>query len=101
MLDSDRTLSREPLQQQIKDKHKLLSETARRRGFFWGSFEIYGGVSGFLDLGPYGVTLRRRLEDEWRNIFLSPTDSWKYPRLSLLLRKSWKLRATWPTSRIP
>src|SRR5438309_6318948 len=70
MLDSDRSLSREPLQQQIKDKHKLLSETARRRGFFWGSFEIYGGLSGFLDLGPLGVGLKRRIEDTWREFFL-------------------------------
>ena len=58
------------MQQQIKDKHKLLSETARRRGFFWGSFEIYGGLSGFLDLGPLGVGLKRRIEDTWREFFL-------------------------------
>src|SRR5437870_11055039 len=70
MLDSDRSLSREPLQQQIRDKHKLLSETARRRGFFWGSFEIYGGLSGFLDLGPLGVGLKRQIEDTWREFFL-------------------------------
>ncbi len=70
ILSSARTLSREPLQQQIKDKHKLLSETARRRGFFWGSFEIYGGLSGFLDLGPLGVGLKRQIEDTWRQFFL-------------------------------
>jgi glycyl-tRNA synthetase len=58
------------LQQQIRDKHKLLSETARRRGFFWGSFEIYGGLSGFLDLGPLGVGLKRQIEDTWRQFFL-------------------------------
>jgi len=63
-------MSREPLQQQIKDKHKLLSETARRRGFFWGSFEIYGGLSGFIDLGPLGVGLKRQIEDTWRKFFL-------------------------------
>ncbi len=57
---------------QVKDKYRLVSEIARRRGFFWGSFEIYGGVSGFLDLGPYGVALRKLLEDEWRNSFLRP-----------------------------
>jgi len=58
------------VQQQIKDKYKLLSETARRRGFFWGSFEIYGGLSGFLDLGPLGVGLKRQIEDTWRQFFL-------------------------------
>ena len=70
ILSSNRALSREPLEQQIKDKHKLLSETARRRGFFWGSFEIYGGLSGFLDLGPLGVGLKRQIEDTWRQFFL-------------------------------
>ena len=58
------------MQQPIRDKYKLLNETARRRGFFWGSFEIYGGSSGFLDLGPLGVGLKRRIEDTWREYFL-------------------------------
>jgi glycyl-tRNA synthetase len=58
------------LQQRIRDKYKLLSETARRRGFFWGSFEIYGGLSGFLDLGPLGVGLKKQIEDSWREFFL-------------------------------
>ena len=64
------TPSLQPLQQPIRDKYKLLTQTARRRGFFWGSFEIYGGLSGFLDLGPLGVGLKRRIEDTWREYFL-------------------------------
>jgi glycyl-tRNA synthetase len=55
---------------QLRDKHRLLAELARRRGFFWGSFEIYGGVSGFIDLGPLGTGLRREIEDMWREFFL-------------------------------
>jgi len=55
---------------QLRDKHRLLSELARRRGFFWGSFEIYGGVSGFIDLGPLGTGLKRQIEDTWREFFL-------------------------------
>jgi len=55
---------------QLRDKHRLLSELARRRGFFWGSFEIYGGVSGFIDLGPLGTGLKREIEDTWRAFFL-------------------------------
>ncbi|HEY5620576.1 MAG TPA: glycine--tRNA ligase [Candidatus Bathyarchaeia archaeon] len=49
-----------------------MSETARRRGFFWGSFEIYGGVSGFLDLGPLGVGLKNLIVEAWRESFLKP-----------------------------
>jgi len=55
----------------VNDKYRLLSETARRRGFFWGSFEIYGGLSGFLDLGPLGTGLKREIENTWRNYFLT------------------------------
>ena len=55
---------------QLRDKHRVLSELARRRGFFWGSFEIYGGVSGFIDLGPLGTGLKREIEDTWRAFFL-------------------------------
>ncbi len=52
------------------DKYELLSELAKRRGFFWPSFEIYGGVSGYLDLGPLGTKLKRKIEDRWLNLFV-------------------------------
>jgi glycyl-tRNA synthetase len=54
----------------LKDRYRLLSDIALRRGFFWGSFEIYGGLSGFLDLGPLGTSLKREIEDTWREFFL-------------------------------
>ena len=60
----------DPAATQLRDKHRLLAELARRRGFFWGSFEIYGGVSGFIDLGPLGTGLKREIEDTWREFFL-------------------------------
>jgi len=52
------------------DKYDLLSDLAKRRGFFWPSFEIYGGVSGYLDLGPLGARMRRRIEDSWLKLFV-------------------------------
>lgn len=52
------------------DKYELLSDLAKRRGFFWPSFEIYGGVSGYLDLGPLGAKLKRRIEDMWLRLFV-------------------------------
>jgi len=56
----------------MNDRYSLLSETAKRRGFFWSSFEIYGGVSGFLDLGPLGVGLKNLIIETWRDRFLKP-----------------------------
>jgi glycyl-tRNA synthetase len=52
------------------DKYELLSDLAKRRGFFWPSFEIYGGISGYLDLGPLGWKLRRRIEEKWLQLFV-------------------------------
>jgi len=52
------------------DKYELVADLARRRGFFWPSFEIYGGVSGFLDLGPLGAVMKRRIIEKWLDTFI-------------------------------
>jgi len=52
------------------DKYEILAELGRRRGFFWPSFEIYGGVGGFMDLGPLGASLKRHVEEKWRDFFI-------------------------------
>ncbi|MGH7728148.1 MAG: glycine--tRNA ligase [Vulcanimicrobiaceae bacterium] len=38
---------------------------ARRRGFVFGSSEIYGGIGGFFDYGPLGAILKRNVKDAW------------------------------------
>jgi len=53
-----------------EDKFEIINEIARRRGFFWPSCEIYGGVSGFITFGPLGSILKRKIEDKFRDIFL-------------------------------
>ena len=52
------------------DKYELVADLARRRGFFWPSFEIYGGVSGFLDLGPLGTVMKRLIIEKWLDTFI-------------------------------
>ncbi len=54
------------------DKYEIISELARRRGFFWPSYEIYGGTSGFLVYGSQGSILKRRIEDKFRETFVTP-----------------------------
>jgi glycyl-tRNA synthetase len=39
----------------------------RRRGFIFGSSEIYGGIGGFWDYGPLGTELKRNVKDAWWN----------------------------------
>ncbi|MBE8539546.1 glycine--tRNA ligase [Geoglobus acetivorans] len=47
-----------------------IMEMLIRRGFLWQSFEIYGGLAGFIDYGPLGNGLRRKVEDLWRKYFV-------------------------------
>ena len=42
---------------------------AKRRGFFWPAYEIYGGVSGLFDYGPMGKLMKNRLEIYLRKKF--------------------------------
>ncbi|WP_457753595.1 glycine--tRNA ligase [Thermococcus sp.] len=51
------------------DKYEILSDLMRRRGFAWGSFEIYGGARGFYDYGPLGATIKRKIERKIREAF--------------------------------
>jgi glycyl-tRNA synthetase len=37
----------------------------RRRGFIFGSSEIYGGIAGFWDYGPLGCELKRNVKEAW------------------------------------
>lgn len=43
---------------------------AKRRGFMYPSFEIYGGIAGFYDYGPLGTQLKQNVENLWRTFFL-------------------------------
>ena len=39
----------------------------KRRGFIFTGSEIYGGLGGAYDYGPYGVELMRNIRDAWWN----------------------------------
>lgn len=54
----------------MADKYEQVIELAKRRGFLWSSFELYGGTAGFYDYGPLGAMLKRRVENIWRDIFV-------------------------------
>lgn len=51
------------------NKHGDIMELAIRRGFIWPSYDIYGGVGGFYDYGPLGATLKKKIEDIWRELY--------------------------------
>ncbi|WP_229768223.1 glycine--tRNA ligase [Sulfodiicoccus acidiphilus] len=45
-------------------------DLAKRRGLFWPSYEIYGGVGGLYDLGHVGVKVKNRIIRLWRRLFV-------------------------------
>jgi glycyl-tRNA synthetase len=53
---------------------KLSMETlvslAKRRGFVFQTSEIYGGLAGFYDYGPYGAELAKNIRDIWWRDFV-------------------------------
>jgi glycyl-tRNA synthetase len=53
------------------DKFIAVNELARRRGFYWQSFEIYGGVGGFVTYGPLGARLKQNIENKLRELFVN------------------------------
>jgi glycyl-tRNA synthetase len=52
------------------DKFTAVNELARRRGFYWQSYEIYGGVSGFATYGALGARLKQNIEKKLRELLV-------------------------------
>ncbi|MBP9826977.1 glycine--tRNA ligase [Candidatus Saccharibacteria bacterium] len=56
-------------------EHKLTLEEitsfAKRRGFVFQTSDIYGGLAGFWDLGPYGAELARNITASWWQWFVN------------------------------
>lgn len=44
---------------------ETLTSLAKRRGFVFQASEIYGGLAGFWDYGPYGVELVNNIKQLW------------------------------------
>jgi len=47
------------------DRFEKVVALAKRRGFIYPSSEIYGGLSGFWDFGPFGVELKNNIKKQW------------------------------------
>ncbi|OGD52272.1 glycine--tRNA ligase, partial [Candidatus Bathyarchaeota archaeon RBG_13_60_20] len=50
--------------------YDTVTEIAKRRGFYWPSFDIYGGLSGFVTYGDLGTKLKRNIEAAWKEFFV-------------------------------
>lgn len=47
----------------------------KRRGFIFPGSDIYGGMAGTWDFGPLGVTLKKKIMDEWWKFFVEDCDN--------------------------
>jgi glycyl-tRNA synthetase len=54
----------------MNDVFEKVMELAKRRGFIWPTSECYGAVAGFIDYGPLGAMMKRRVENIWRDFYV-------------------------------
>ncbi|MHA1131587.1 MAG: glycine--tRNA ligase, partial [Candidatus Helarchaeota archaeon] len=59
----------------IENLNEKIVRLCARRGIIFPSAEIYGGMAGFFDYGPIGVTLKNRIRDFWRSEFIIKTEN--------------------------
>ncbi|MCL5788210.1 MAG: glycine--tRNA ligase [Candidatus Marsarchaeota archaeon] len=67
------------------DRYDKIIELCRRRGLFYPSFEVYGGVSGLIDYGPLGARIKVNLLNEWRRFFVDSSPDLVYETESPLV----------------
>jgi len=59
--------------ERMKGKEDLLEKIvslAKRRGFVFQGSEIYGGLAGTWDYGPFGVSLKNNIKNLWWKLFV-------------------------------
>ncbi len=54
-----------------QDVYERVFQVAKRRGFLYPAFEIYGGVGGFYDYGPLGAALKANMEQLFRRVWVT------------------------------
>ncbi len=63
---------------------------AKRRGFIYQGSEIYGGLAGTWDYGPYGVALKNNIKTLWSKMFVDARDDmWSVDASILMPARVW------------
>jgi glycyl-tRNA synthetase len=60
----------------MKEENKMekIVSLAKRRGFIFQGSEIYGGLAGTWDYGPFGVALKNNIKNLWWKHFVDSRD---------------------------
>jgi glycyl-tRNA synthetase len=54
-----------------ESRMEAIVSLCKRRGFVFQGGELYGGLAGTFDYGPYGVLLKRAVENAWWDFFVT------------------------------
>ena len=69
---------------------KLVS-LSKRRGFLYPGSDIYGGLSGTWDYGPFGVALKNNVKNIWWRMFVEEReDMYGLDAAILMNPKAWE-----------
>lgn len=72
-------------------KMEKIISLCKRRGFVFQGSEIYGGLAGTWDYGPYGVALRNNIKGLWWKKFVTDrTDIYGVDAAILMNQNVWK-----------
>src|SRR3990167_10150426 len=73
---------------EIMDK---IVSLCKRRGFVYQGSEIYGGLAGTWDLGPYGVALNQNIKNLWwKRFVIDREDMYGVDAAILMNQKVWQ-----------
>lgn len=73
------------------DKLEKVTSWAKRRGFVFQGSEIYGGLGGVYDFGPYGIALKNNIKKLWWKTFVEGREDVVGIESSILMnRKVWQ-----------
>jgi len=72
------------------EMEKIIS-LCKRRGFVYQGSEIYGGLAGTWDFGPYGVALRNNIKNLWWKRFVTDREDMHGVDAAILMNQNvWK-----------
>ncbi len=73
------------------DLMEKIVSLCKRRGFIFQGSEIYGGLAGTFDYGPYGLTLKKNIEAAWRKRFIQDREDMYEVNADILMNaKAWE-----------
>jgi glycyl-tRNA synthetase len=73
------------------DVMEAIISLCKRRGFIFQGSEIYGGLAGTWDYGPYGVTLKQNIQNLWWKRFVDDREDMYGMDAAILMNQNvWK-----------